>query len=151
MFETPLASNLIIREILNGSLFPLCINLSLVIGIFLVTTYLEAKESSESWWTMPGVPTGCALFWVFLLESVRAFSVWIILRTTNDGRLVPEWVRDWTNVSLIAAAAFLVVTMLRCTYLFTPPRWGNSFWIYSIMTTIAFLVLSHMVPHGPGY
>ena len=139
-------SNLIIREWLNGSLFPLSLNLSIIIAVFMWDSYIYAITHKKRWFTLEGVPTACALFWIFTLDGVRAVSVWIILRFANDGHVVPEWVREWTNYALITAALGLVLTMLRCTYLFTPPRWGNRYWVYSLLSTLAFLVVSQLLP-----
>jgi len=139
-------SNLLIREWLNGSLLPLSLNLAIIIAVFLWDSWIEAREGNLNWWTMSGVPTGCALFWIFILDGTRAGSVWIILRITNDGVPVPQWVRDYSTVALIVAALGLAITMLRCTFLFTPPRWGNAYWIYSVVSTVLFLIVSHLFP-----
>jgi len=136
-------NNLIIREWLNGSLFPLSANLAFIILIFLVDSYRERDQ--VSWWKMEGVPTGCSLFWIFTCESVRAGCVWFILRATNDGRVVPQWIRELSNYSFVVAAAILAVMMLRCTFLWSPPRWRN-FWIYSAVVTTVFLLVSHYFP-----
>lgn len=142
-------TNLVLREWLNGSLFPLSANLAFIIGVFLWDSWLYsiAHPDGSRWWKMDGVPTACALFWIFSLESLRAGSVWIILRITNDGHEVPHWVREFTNVLLVVGGAGLAIMILRCTYLFTPPRWGNRFWLYSLATTLAFLLLSHFFPN----
>jgi hypothetical protein len=140
------SSNLLIREWLNGSLFPLSLNLSVVIAIFMWDSYVYAVTHKERWFTLEGIPTACALFWIFSLDGVRAVSVWIILRLTNNGHPVPEWLREVTNYALLAAAFGLALTILRCTYLFTPPRWGNRYWIYSLLSTLGFLILSHLLP-----
>jgi hypothetical protein len=139
-------NNLIIREWLNGSLFPLSLNLSLIIAVFLWDSYFAARESRQKWFNMDGVPTACALFWIFSLDGVRAVSVWVILRINNNGMEVPMWMRQTTNVALALAAFGLMLTILRCTYLFTPPRWGNRYWIYSLVSTLIFLMISHILP-----
>ena len=139
-------SNLIIREWLNGSLFPLSLNLSIIIAVFMWDSYIECLAQGKRWFRMSGVPTACALFWIFSLDGMRAVSVWIILRITNNGDEVPEWVREWTSAALVIAALGLVITMLRCTYLFTPPKWGNRYWIYSLCSTLLFLFISHLLP-----
>jgi len=95
---------------------------------------------------MPGVPTGCALFWVFAMETVRAGWIWWILRETNDGNQVAQWVREFSNYSFVAAATVLAATILRCTYLWSPPKWQRGFWIYSAASTIIFLFISHYSP-----
>ena len=134
-------NNLIIREWLNGSLFPLCGNLAFIILVFLIRSYIYRDK--KSWWSTPGVPTGCALFWVFMMETVRAGWIWWILRTSNDGYEVEKWVRDVSNISFIIAATVLVATILRCTYLWSPPRWQGFFWQYSAASTLLFLFISY--------
>jgi hypothetical protein len=139
------SNNLFIREWLNGSLFPLSLNLSIIIAVFLWDSFLEGTRQSARWWKMPGVPTACALFWIFGMESVRAGTVWLILRITNDGGVVPVWLSDVANASITIAGIILIITMLRCTFLFTPPRWGNRVWVYSIISTVTFLLLSALL------
>jgi len=134
-------NNLLIREWLNGSLFPLCGNLAFIILVFLLHSYRYRDQLS--WWKMPGVPTGCALFWVFSMETVRAGWIWWILREHNDGHPVEDWVREISNYSFIFAATMLAAMILRCTYLWSPPRWRKFFWQYSAISTLVFLLISH--------
>lgn len=138
--------NLIIREWVNGSLFPLSLNMTAIVTVFLWSAWLESRKNLRSWRTVPGAQTGCFLFWVFGAESARAGIVWLILRTTNDGRVVPRWFEVCANVTFILAGITLVLAVLRGTYIFTPPKWGHVFWVYSAMSTIAFLLLSHFYP-----
>lgn len=140
-----LTDNLIIREWLNGSLLPLSANLAFIILVFLIDSFRYRED--KSWWSIDGVPTGCALFWIFMCESMRAGCVWHILRTTNDGRVVPTWLREISNISFVIAAGILAAAILRCIYLFSPPGWQSWFWKFAAVTTIVFLLLSHYFPN----
>lgn len=143
MFIELNTSNLLIREWLNGSLFPLSAFLTWVILVFINDTRLEI---GPGWSKTDGIPTACALSWIFFCETIRAGGVWIILRTQNDGYLVPLYVQWTINAAFIFSATAMVVTILRCTYLFSPPRWGHRYWVASAITTLAFLLLSHFTP-----
>lgn len=138
-----LQSNLIIREWLNGSLFPLSAFLCVCILTFLWDT---RKIFGKGWHREKGVATACSLAWIFFCESVRALGVWYILRSQNTGRDVPDWLQHVINIALMFTAAAMVITILRCTFLFSPPRWGNRYWMVSAYTTLAFLILSHLFP-----
>lgn len=141
-----LQSNLIIREWLNGSLFPLSAFLTVCILTFLYDT---RKMFGKRWTREKGVATACSLAWIFFCESIRAGGVWLILRSQNDGVPVPDWVQHIVNVAFMFSAAGLIVTILRCTFLFSPPRWGNRYWMISAGTTVVFLILSHLLPPLP--
>jgi hypothetical protein len=145
-FQDVTVTNLVIREWLNGSLFPLSINLALIIAIFIWDSYIDwlKKPTTKRWWNADGVPTACALFWIFLLDGVRAISVWAVIWNANNGATIPDWIRALTNYALTIASVGLILTMLRCAYLFTPPRWGHAFWIYSAVSTLLFLALGQI-------
>lgn len=135
--------NLIIREWLNGSLFPLSAFLCYVICHFL---YGTRAEIGPGWQKEDGVATACALAWIFFCESVRAGGVWWILRTQNDGHAVSVWMQWVLNIGFCFSAAALIATILRCTFLFSPPSWGHRYWIASALTTLVFLLVSHFTP-----
>lgn len=138
-----ISSNLIIREWLNGSLFPLSFFLTFAVVTFINDTRLEI---GRGWARAPGIPTACALAWVFLCETIRAGGVWFILRLQNDGHVVPIWIQKSINGLFIFAAFALILVILRCTYLFSPPRWGNRYWVLSAIVTAWFLLISHFTP-----
>lgn len=140
------SANLIIREWLNGSLFPLSMNLTVIISIFLWSAWHEGKAKDIRWQSIPGVPTGCFLWWTFGAESARAGTVWIILRASNDGHTIPRWFEICSNLIFITAAITLALAILRGTYIFTPPKWGHAFWVYSAISTTIFLLASHIFP-----
>lgn len=136
-------SFLIIREWLNGSLFPLSFMLASILLIFLLDLMLKYGRDFR---TMEGVPTAIVLFWLFAADSWRAGFVWLTLRMINDGQDIPDWLQWATNMGFIFTALILIATMLRATYLFTPPRWGHAYWLLSVSVTLAFLLVSHNAP-----
>lgn len=135
--------NLIIREWLNGALFPLDVALTIAIGIYLSQSYLEARASRVSFRTLSGVQTACGLWWVFLCESIRAGVVYMSLNAQNHVRVVPPDYQEVGNALLLVAAFTLVITTVRCIYLFTPRSWAGRFCCASILVTIAFLLITH--------
>lgn len=142
MLDRFLADHLLVREILNGATFPLSVVLLVIIGQYLLTTYVSY---GKGWTREPGVSTACALAWVFFAESCRAGCVWYILRETNAGRKIPEYAQVTTNIILMVAGVVLVMSLLRCTFTFTPPRLGNWTWIFSVVLTALFLSFSQIV------
>jgi hypothetical protein len=140
------SANLIIREWVNGSLFPLSLNFTAIVSVFLWSAWFEGRRKGIRWQYISGVRTGCFLWWAFAAESARAGIVWMILRTSNDGGALPRWFEIWANVVFVMAGLALVFAVLRGTYIFTPPKWGHRFWLYSAVSTIVFLMLSHCLP-----
>lgn len=136
MLDRLLADHLIVREILNGAAFPLSVFLLAIICNYLWnmwTTY------GRGWTRQPGVSTACALAWMFFAESCRAGCVWYILRTNNDGMKLNDTFQVVSNCILVVAGVILVLSLLRCTFIFTPPQFGNWTWIFSICITSLFL------------
>lgn len=144
-------SNLLIREWLNGSLLPLTLNLSIVIGVYLFHSVSDARRSNTRLSDVPGVKTAHVLFWIFLAESIRAGSVWFSLRAQNSGKAVPPHVQDVLDMLLVVCVVVLMAAVLRCTYIFSPPQIRGIFWIYSLTATIMFVLLSHMFPQYPAF
>lgn len=142
MYADIINKNLFIREFLNGGTFPLSLFLAIVIGIHLWNTY---REFGSGWSKQEGTQTACALFWVFFAESLRAGLVWWTLRSVNDGQRLPPDIELVFNIGLTFAGLALVIMLLRCSYLFTPPKWGNKVWIASVSITTLFLILSHLI------
>lgn len=139
-------SNLIIREWLNGSLTPVSFNLTAILAFFLLQSYWEGRALGIPWTRLPGVTTGCTLFWIFGADTIRAGWVWVILRTANNGLPISPWIEWLSNVSFFTAGIMLILAMLRCTYIWAPPKIRRAYLIYSIATTLLFLLLSHLLP-----
>lgn len=134
---------MIIREWLNGSLFPLSFFLTIIVGIHIKEVVVRV---GYGWQHIQGMNTACVLFWVFLADSWRAGITWILLRMVNDGVHPPTWMADVTNTLYIGAAIVSFGAMLRAIYVFTPDRWGHAYWLASLAFTLAFLLLSHFNP-----
>lgn len=149
MYETIFNQNTLIREWLNGSLVPLTINLTLVIGVYITQCFYESRRDGTKFRNTPGIQTACVLFWVFAAESIRASCTWFALRSMNTGIAISNAVSDVSAVLLITAAAVMIAAFLRCTYLFTPPFVRNLLWTYSLATTVIFIVLAQMFPEYP--
>lgn len=139
MLSEVMVNHLVIREALNGAAFPLSLALTLAICFYLASMF---ASYGRGWTRQPGVSTACALAWLFLAETCRAGSVWFFLQAGNDGRRVSESTTFYLNCLLAASAVILVLSLLRCTYLFTPPRLGNAPWIVAILAATAFVSLS---------
>jgi hypothetical protein len=144
MYNSILNHNLFIREILNGALFPLCAFLSAIISLYLWDTF---RLYGRGWTRQPGVATACAMCWVFAAEAVRAGTVWYLLRQHNELAVVSKYAQNVAGVLLLLGGLVLVITMLRCTYIFTPPRWGHRVWVAALLSTIVFLTISHFLPY----
>lgn len=139
--DTLLANNLIIREWLNGSTFPISLILTWLISLYLFNSYMTF---GHGWTRKPGVSTGCALWWIFASETLRSVCVWIVIRI-NNGWIMTEHARMVLNFVFLAAGVILISALLRCTYLFTPPRWGNKIWILSFFITVLIMSTSHFI------
>lgn len=142
--------NLLIREWLNGSLLPLSLSLAFIIGVYLYNTW-RAHGGGWTWaWTnAQGMKVSCAMFWLFSAESIRAGTVWALLRIANDGQRVTDVLDFYVNIAFIAGAVGLIGAFLRCNFLFTPERWGHRYWLGSLVVTIIFLFLSEFLPPFP--
>ena len=142
--------NLIIREWLNGSLLPLSLSLTFIIGVFLFNNWRgDGGGWTLRWTKRRGIKVSCALFWLFAAESIRAGTVWALLRIANDNQRVTDILDFFVNVGFIAGAIALIGAFLRCNFLFTPQRWGHWYWVASLIVTILFLILSEIFPPFP--
>ncbi len=139
-------SSKVAREWLNGGLLPINLSLVIVIGIFLWRSWRD-HVGPGPWWKGWGVPTACALFWIFFADGLRAGLVWALLRV-ETGQRPPFEIRNYIspetiNVGLSVAGIIGVLASLRCVYLFTPPRWGHWGWFSTMLLTAAWLAFIH--------
>jgi hypothetical protein len=72
------------REMVNGALFVLCVNLSLLIAFFMLRAWATCDDG-ERWREIPGMPTACILSWVFAVVGLRCGIAWLALKLANDG------------------------------------------------------------------
>ena len=145
MYAEIINSHLLIREWLNGSLFPITLNLALIIGVYLCREWSGSRKNRTMFFQIPGVQTAFVLFWLFSAETARAGSMWFRLRSENNGYPIDASVSSFLDGTLIVCGTVLVITVLRCTYLFTPPRIRGFFWAYSLLLMVAFTLVSNAI------
>lgn len=157
MIDDLLSNNLIIREWVNGGLLPLNISLVIVVGLFLWDEWTKSqypggwrelrrhpydhiKDHYVRWHKRSGVPTACALIWIFLADAIRAGSAWYILWLTNNRVPAPTSSVDnlFIGGGFVLAGIIGLIASIRCIYLFTPSRLGHWYWIVSVLATIGF-------------
>ena len=150
IFELAWANNLIIQEWVNGGLFPLNLSLCIVIAQFLITAWATPLDDGQDRWTdKPGVKTACALFWIFLADAIRSVLVWVTLASTAHPVAPPAplgaqpLLAVFVSGGLTLAAVIALLATFRCVYLFSPPRWGHTYWMLTAATTLGFLIWAH--------
>lgn len=131
-----------LREILNGAVLSLSIVLLAIMCLYLLATY---RMYGRGWSKESGTATACALAWMLFAEACRSGVVWYTLRAQNDGAELSETFRVTSDIVLVVAGVILVLSLLRCTFIFTPPHLGNWTWIFSLLLTSTFLSLSLML------
>jgi len=141
--ELTMTDNMLLREWLAGFVFPLSVFLSILIGLYLTDMFWTYRRG---WTRQPGVSLACALWWIFTAEAVRAFLIWATFRSINDGVPVPDKLAQPISIIMAASSAVLLVAMLRCTYLFTPSRWGRWVWVAAAITAVIVVTLGHVIP-----
>lgn len=135
-----IAGSVILREMLNGALFPLNVALLIAFGFFL---YQTRRMFGPGWSKTPGVPAACALWWIFFCDAVRAGLVWLTLKTQNDGGSV-KFLEPFATAGFVIAAVVGVAAILRCIYIFTPKWIGHWGWIFAAGLTFAFLLFAEI-------
>lgn len=134
--KSNMQTNLIIREFLNGGLFPLSVILAAIICIFLLDV---RAVRGRNWRQADGVEVSCALGWLFTAEAIRAGCAWLILHTQNRGG-DPAQADLLFNVLFIISGVALFAAFIRCIYLFTPTEWRR--WIVYACVGYSALFLS---------
>jgi hypothetical protein len=127
------------REIINGFLFVLCVDLALMIAYFMLYTY---RTVGADWRKADGMPTACALAWVFGILGLRCFLVWFVLWCNNRDIQLPQWFDILGSYAMIVSAFALAVVTLRATFIFTPPEWGNAPWLASVLAAAMFTLVA---------
>lgn len=144
--SNPIYGNVVIREWLNGALFPLSLSLAFIISVHLWDVW---KENGRGWTRLPGVKVSCSFWWLFCAESVRAGIVWVLLRIQNDGQAVTETLGLAASWGFVFGATALIGAFLRTIYTLTPARWGHRYWIAAVAISVLFLILSEIFPPFP--
>jgi hypothetical protein len=139
----------LIREYINGVGMVLCMTLAIMITVFLWDTFLTSKDG-RTWTHIPGVPTACALWWVFTAESYRTGSIWWLYNVGKYSHSSPypepANIGVFNEAGFIASFGYLVagimlcVGLLRAIYIFTPPVWKRKVWLYAAIASMAFIL-----------
>jgi hypothetical protein len=132
------SNNMMIREWINGCLFPLASCLSALIAVFLYDAWSQERDFNK----IPGARTASALWWVFTSAAAWTGTVWFALRLKNHGRVAPPTLQQFFEVGWLMTGIILVFAIVYCIYLFTPPRYGHKVWIGAVLSTAAFLAAS---------
>lgn len=149
-----------IREMINGSTMILCLVLALMIFVFMWDTMIEYMDkrvgftpvawlrSRHEWSNAPGVPTACALWWVFAAESYRTGSVWTLYqmgKLENDNGAFFAPAGYFTSYGYLLAGVALIGGLLRAIYIFTPPEWKSKVWKFAAGGAIVFIALPSLL------
>lgn len=110
-------SNLIIREIGNGIVYPLAFWLAATTAVYLFQTY---RNHPHTWRTERGVSFACAFLWVFFSESLRAGSAWLSLDAQRSGQKLPQSLEEAASLAYAVSALVLVAVFIRCIWLLAP-------------------------------
>lgn len=132
----------LIRENVNGATSVTCLVLAAVVALFMI----ESRNEGGDWRHLPGVPTACALFWVFTAEWYRTASIWWLYRnpatrhiaSLNDNAIGMGW-----SLGYSISGILLIMGLLRAVYMFTPPLFQESLWRITFIYIVMFLIGSH--------
>lgn len=141
----------LIREWVNGMVMVLFLNATAMIGVFMWDTMLEyaGQQSVRDWSHAPGVPTACALWWVFAAETYRAGAVWSLYQEGKFGGSIGSFfapVGYSTSFGYLFSGLMLIGGLQRCIFIFTPPAWKRRVWLYATAGAVAFCSTPALVP-----
>ncbi len=136
---TLLRMSLHMREVLNGALFALSMNLAVMLFYLMACMW---KLHGRGWSKVGGMPTTCILAWVFFIVGWRSGLVWISLRFANDGTKLSATVETLASWSLLLSAAAFAILTLRATHLWSPVKGHHRAWMLSAAITATFLLIS---------
>lgn len=142
------ANQALIRECINGVACVLFFTLSIMVAVFLWDTWAAARPT-DKWQTFPGVPTACALWWVFISECYRTLNVWYAY--VNSGGSAPgkvgragvgifESSGAASSIGYLIAGVILCLGLLRSIYIFTPPDWKRRVWKLALAAAVIFIL-----------
>lgn len=161
MIEWVVSHQALIREVINGLCMVLFLTLTLMVMVFMwdafADNFIERREKriphSTSWTTTPGVPTACALWWVFAAESYRTGAIWVLYNigkalhrspyptSSNDGVGVFGEAGFGSTFGYLVAGVMLIGGLQRSIYIFTPPEWKRKVWFYATAGGVVFCLL----------
>jgi hypothetical protein len=121
-------------EITNSFVFVICLNLTLLLGWYIVR---EWKTFGRLWVQEDGVEIVILMFWIFGIFAIRNGAVWLALHLDAINLKTGHTLLSWM---LIIVSALFSIVILRATYLFSPinKRW---LWQASLALAFAFTLL----------
>lgn len=156
-------NDMVVREVMNGILFVLDVELVLTFVTYLsrriiadigsyragqdVPTYSE--ESPEpygvlGWYERPGSKAAIALTIYFAGATMRAGWIWWLLHCENAGGSCFS-IRGNSWVMLVATA-LAMTGGLCCIRVFSPPHWHPWSWLAAGVVAVAIPFLTYLVP-----
>lgn len=157
MIDIVVQHQALIREWINGSAMILFFTLTCMVGVFMWDTAVEYAQrkyfdmslpretrAGRSWQHAPGVPTACALWWVFLAETYRTGAVWTLYqygKNAKDASVFFDSGAYFSSYGYLLAGIGLNFGLLRAIYIFTPPDWKRRVWVYAAIAANVFIAL----------
>lgn len=155
MYDWIVAHQALIREVINGFCMVLFLVLTVLVMIFMWDAFVTSKTSR--WTNTPGVPTACALWWVFAAESYRTGAIWWLYNVGKDHHTSPYPTASSTGIGVFGDAGFmstfgylvagvmLIFGLQRSIYIFTPPEWKRKIWLQATIAAGAFCLFPSVV------
>jgi hypothetical protein len=156
MIEWIVVHQALIREVINGFCMILFLTLSLMVLVFMWDTWI-ASNSTRDWRGAPGMPTACALWWVFAAETYRTGAVWVLYNIGRSHNTSPYPTANnigigvfgdagyWSTFGYLIAGFMLVGGLQRAIYIFTPPSWNRRIWLYSTLSASVFCASPYII------
>jgi hypothetical protein len=152
MYNWIVTHQALIREVINGFCMVLFLALTLMVLVFMWDTWVVTNPKRD-WRTAPGMPTACALWWIFAAESYRTGAIWALYNIGKHDHRSPFPTADaagigvfgeagfWSTFGYLTAGVMLIVGLQRAIYIFTPPEWKRKVWLYATISAGIFCLI----------
>lgn len=171
MIDFVVVHQALIREWINGYAAVLCMALTSMIVVYMWDTFVEYSSATvfvklggvfegrrrplpaeRDWRHAPGIPTACALFWVFAAESYRTSCVWALYQIgkaqgTNVASVFFDSTSYWSSYGYLLAGIALNGGLLRAIYIFSPPDWKRAVWKLAAVAAALFCASPTIIYH----
>ena len=138
-----MSTSLEFREAINGAIFILCLNMTLMLGWYINRAW---QVYGPRWMREEGMATACVLFWLFAIIGLRCGFVWLAIWLETAGLVMSQTVEQIATLSLIGSGLGLIAVTLRAIYLYTPIKWHHLAWLISAAMAALFVAFSHLYP-----
>lgn len=162
MIDWVVTHQALIREVINGLAMVLFLVLSIMIMVFMwdaFAAHVLDRKTTRDWTHTPGVPTACALWWVFAAETYRTGAIWYLYNVGKHVHTSPYPTANIAGVGVFGESGFgtsfgyliagimLVCGLQRCIYIFTPPEWKRRVWVYASIGAVVFCFIPTVVTY----